>query len=327
MLKSLFFLSCFIVVSIVQAHAEIDVWLDVDPATGMIQKDVDDGLAMIQTFHSPSLKVRGISVVFGNSPLKRGIGIAEQIVEEFGPEDINPYIGAASAADFGADSPAVAAMAKALEDGPMTILALGPLTNVGTLLKNHPELHSKIESIILVAARRENQVFRPKAESLNVFPDFNFEQDPAAMAALLETEVPLVYAPWEVSSHLWITQDDLDMLQATGGTGEYVALKSRSWIRMWKRMFDTDGFNPFDTLAVAWLTHPELIESMEVTTWIDPREGMLDEDGKPLPSHLLVADDQGSGRSAIYCYRPSPELKAIILQRLMGDPSPMTGNE
>ena len=43
-----------------------DVWLDVDTATGI--GDVDDGLMLIQSFHSPEVKIRGISVVFGNAP-------------------------------------------------------------------------------------------------------------------------------------------------------------------------------------------------------------------------------------------------------------------
>ena len=318
-MRRLFWITIGVLTIIVPVYAgPIDVWLDVDPAIGMIEKDVDDGLAMIQAFHSPELRVHGISVVFGNSPLDRGIDIAEEVATRFGAPGLSVYPGAASAKDFGNDSPAVAAMVSGLEQRPMTILALGPLTNVGTLLKNHPEVHERIAQIIMVAARRPGQVFRPLPESENVFPDFNFENDPASMQAILDSKVPLVYAPWEVSSHLWITNEDLDALGATGAPGEYIAKKSGSWIRMWKRMFGTEGFNPFDTLAVAWLTHPELIEHVEVGTWIDPREGSTGVDGQPPVPHLLADPDRAGGRRAIYCYRPRPELKRILLDRLAG---------
>lgn len=318
-MRRIFWIGVGVLTMVVPVFAEpIDVWLDVDPAIGMIEKDVDDGLAMIQAFHSPELTVHGISVVFGNSPLEWGIGLAEEVTTRFGAPELSVYPGAASAGDFGNETPAIAAMVSALEQRPMTILALGPLTNIGTLLKNHPEVHDRIPQIVMVAARRPEQVFRPLPKSENVFPDFNFESDPASMQAILDSEVPIVYAPWEVSSHLWITNDDLDALRATGGSGEYIAKKSGSWIRMWKRMFETEGFNPFDTLAVAWLTHPDLIERAEVGTWIDLREGITGADGQPPVPHLLADRNRDGGRRAIYCYRPLPELKGVLLDRLAG---------
>ena len=41
-----------------------------------------------------------------------------------------------------------------------------------------------------------------------------------------------------------------ETLAKTGPTGAYIAEKSVSRVAMWKRRFDTEGFNPFDTLAL-----------------------------------------------------------------------------
>ena len=49
------------------APAPVPVWIDTDPAIGESDRDVDDGLALIQAFHSPELDIRGVSVVFGNA--------------------------------------------------------------------------------------------------------------------------------------------------------------------------------------------------------------------------------------------------------------------
>lgn len=299
------------------AHAEpIDVWLDVDPAIGMIEKDVDDGLAMIQAFHSPELRIRGVSVNFGNSPLERGYPIAQDVVARFGPEDLPVHSGAASPDDLGKQTDAVDAMAAALAERPLTLLALGPVTNVATLIQKHPGLHDRIEAIVMVAARRPGQIFRPKPESERQFPDFNFESDPRAMEVLLQSAVPLVFAPWEVSSHVWITNANLETLRGSGESGAYIADKSRSWIRMWKRMSDTDGFNPFDTLAIGYLTHPETIQSEEVSVWIDWREGQIDPEGEPVPPHLIADKDAEGGRRAIYCYEPTADFKPMLMERL-----------
>ena len=50
--------------------APLDVWIDTDTAIGVPGADVDDGLALVQAFHSPELVVRGVSSVYGNAPLE-----------------------------------------------------------------------------------------------------------------------------------------------------------------------------------------------------------------------------------------------------------------
>ncbi len=303
------------------AFAETEVWLDVDVAAGIPQRDVDDALAMIQAFHSPSLVVRGVSAVYGNAPLKDGLPIAREVAETFGPAGMVVHAGAAGPEELGETNDAVEAMAAALRSGPMTILALGPLTNVGSLLRLHADLEDRIEAIVIVAARRPGQRFTyPEAKGRS-FQDFNFENDPEAMQVILDTNIDLVFAPWEVSSHVWITQGDLDELHATGGSGAWIAERSGSWIALWKSAFGQEGFNPFDTLAVAWVTHPELIETMRVRAWIE--EGPDDTVAKgaePVPDkpYLLVQEDADALRSVLYAYRPKAGLKAIVLERLAG---------
>ncbi len=63
----------------VEPAKPIDVWIDVDTATG--SGDVDDGLMLIQAFHSPEVNIRGISVVFGNAPLDQALPIARTITQ------------------------------------------------------------------------------------------------------------------------------------------------------------------------------------------------------------------------------------------------------
>jgi len=302
------------------ARAATDVWLDVDPAAGMFERDVDDGLAMIQAFHSPELNIKGVSVVFGNSPLEDGLRIAKEITGKFGPEGLEVYRGAESAELLGVDTEAVEAMAAALEEGPLTLLAVGPLTNAATLLMNYPHLHDRIDALVVVAGRRPGQRFRPDAAPDNVaFPDANFEHDPAAMREILKTEAPLVMAPWEVSSHVWITHTDLERLAESGASGKWIAEQSESWIKRWERIMKVDGFNPFDTLAIGHVTHPGLIRCMNVGVWIEE----LPDDLAPAGSnrtkpYLLVDPDRRDLPQAVYCYEPEAEFKELLMERLSG---------
>lgn len=304
-----------------ETDGKIDVWLDVDTATGV--GDVDDGLMLIQVFHSPELHVRGLSVVFGNTSLERAVPIAKEIVRKFGPAELSVVAGAATHDQLGEQTDAVSAMAAALEEKPMVILAVGPVTNVASLVMLHPELQDRIESIVMVAARRPGQKFVSSERQKRPHPDANFDHDPEAMRVLLDTKIPLVFAPWEVSSKVWITRDDLATLRKTGGSGAWIAETSVYWITGWELAITNKGFNPFDTLAAGWVTHPDLFESVPVTVRIEelPDDRAVDASGdepatKP---YLLVEEVEGSDGRIVYCHTPRPQFKSILLERLAGD--------
>ena len=316
--------------------APIDVWLDVDPAAGLPEHEVDDALAMIQAFHSPELCVRGVSIVYGNAPLGQALPIGREVAARFGPPALGVHAGAAHRDQLGAPTAAVDAIAAALRERPLTVLALGPLTNVASLLRRHPELHDRVERVVAVAGRRPGQEFRASAMQAEPFPDFNFENDPDAARVLLESRVPIVLAPWEVSSHVLITSADLDALAPSGESGAWLARNCRSWLALWRERFGVDGFNPFDTLAVSAVTHPASIACCDVALAIEAvppgsvrsRSGQRDASSAtstapPLRSDLqLIADaERPGGRRATYCYKPSPELKPILLERLARRPA------
>ena len=82
----------------------MDVWIDTDPAIGIPNCDVDDGLALIQAFHSPELRIRGVSAVFGNAPLEQAYPLAREVCERFGPPGLPVLEGAASKSDLGRDN-------------------------------------------------------------------------------------------------------------------------------------------------------------------------------------------------------------------------------
>lgn len=307
-----------------------DVWLDIDTATGV--GDVDDGIMLLQALRSPELRIRGVSVLFGNATLDKAVPIARHILDRYGPGDLTAVPGAATADELFKPTAAVEAMARALRDRPMHLVAVGPLTNVATLLYRHPELHDRIESIVMVAARRPGQRFVVVEDQPRPFPDANFEKDVPAMRVVLDSDVPLVFAPWEVSTSLWLHDADLDALRETGGSGAWVERTSFYWQKRWETGLGTDGFTPFDTLAIAWFTHRDELQRMPVSVAIEtgPDDGGRPyhrTPGEPKP-YLVVRDPEMGQRRAVYLYRASPQVKQALLDRLAGrdgDPGPPSG--
>jgi inosine-uridine nucleoside N-ribohydrolase len=307
------------------AAPPVPVWIDTDPAIGEIERDVDDGVALVQAFHSPELDIRGVSVVFGNAALDRGLPIARHLVSEFGPPGMRVFAGAATADDVARETDASRALAAALRAGPLTILALGPATNVATVLAKHPELASRVTRVIAVAGRRPGQRFTTGSANTAGHRDFNFELDPRAFQVLLDAKVELVLAPFELSAKVWIRSDDLDRLAASASpAARALVAPARAWLALWGRLFGVDGFNPFDTLAVAYAISPAGFACETLPARIDTLADDVTEAGvqgvkvdrKP---YLLASRDLPGARSRVtYCSTAPASFKQDLLARLTG---------
>ena len=305
------------------APGPVPVWIDTDPAIGEPERDVDDGLALVQAFHSPELDIRGVSVVFGNAELDRGLPIARRLVGEFGPPDLNVYRGAAKASDLSKETEASRALAAALRAAPLTILALGPATNVAAVLSKHPELAPRVTRVIAVAGRRPGQRFSTGSTNKAGHRDFNFELDPRAFQVLLDAKIEVVLAPFEISSKIWIRNEDLDRLAASRSpAARGLVAPSRSWLTLWTRLFGVDGFNPFDTVAVAYAISPAGFACEALKARIETLADDVTEPGvqgvtvdrKP---YLLVSNAlNGATGRVIYCATAPASFKQDLLTRL-----------
>ncbi len=299
------------------------VWIDTDPAIGEPERDVDDGFALLQAFRSPELNIRGVSVVFGNAPFDQGLPIAQGLVRQWGPEGLRVFGGASSAEARGKETDATRALAETLRQGPLTILALGPATNVATLLERHPELAKRIVRIVAVAGRRPGQRFRTGTVNVRGHRDFNFELDPEAFRVVIASKVPLVLTPFEISSQVWIEAADIDRLATGPPAARALAAPAKAWLGLWQRLFSVNGFNPFDTLAVGYVVSPNgfACESLPIEIQTLPDDitepGMQGTTVSSKP-YLLVSDSiKSSPRRALYCSTPPARFKSDLLHRLL----------
>jgi len=316
-LSSLLFLVSLCALS-TEGQTKIPVWIDTDPSVERGGHEVDDGFALLQAFHSPELQIQGVSIVFGNAPLPKAWQIGAEIVEKFGPKGLRAYRGAASSEDMGKETDASKALALALQHGPVNILAIGPVTNVGTVLKLHPELAKNVVQIIAVAGRRPGQRFLSGPNQAHGFRDLNFELDPAAFQVLLDANVPVVLAPWEISSKVWIKREDLERLEHGGPDVQYLVPPAMDWLTWWHDNLGANGFNPFDTLAVGYLTSPDLFQCMKLKIRINsgPDDTGSETASKTKP-FLIVSPNQDSSHTATYCSDVNSRFKEDLLVRLL----------
>ena len=303
-----------------------DVWIDTDPSIGVPLHEADDGFALVQAFHSPEIRIRGLSTTYGNAGLATTTRIAREMAGRFGGaagiNETHVYAGAASARELGQPTAATEALRAALAERPLTYLALAPLTNLGTFLTLHPEAARRIERVIFVGGRSPGVRFRAGRWNPYEFTDGNFHKDHAAAAILLSVGPLLTLVPVECALQLLLTPRELDRIGREGGeSGRYLATKARLWMNLWRLCFAVPGAVIFDCFAVLAATHPQLLETerRHVSITHDPSGATVT---NPRNVHLLASPAPGEkpAREALFCRRPLDGARAVLMERLLARP-------
>lgn len=247
------------------------VWIDTDPTVIRGGHEVDDGIAIALAFRSPEINVIGVSSIFGNGDIDCCHASALEIVGAFGPADLPVFRGAAAAGDFRA-TPAARALIAAIRSTPppgLTIVALGPLTNIATALALVPELADHIFRIIWVAGRLPDQQFRASSRQKQPFPDLNFEADSAAARTVLASTVRLALTSWTVCSRVRFGTSHLAKLANGDPALSALIDPIDDWLDLWHSDFGLDYFMPFDTLAIACACHIGDVTGFDGVVWIE----------------------------------------------------------
>ncbi len=259
------------------AHSVI---IDCDPGT-------DDAVALLLAFGSPELDIRAITVAGGNAGLGRTlanalslVALAGSSVPVHGGAD-RPLLGAYGfAPDIHGDdglggialpasaAPAPALAADALRENlrgaaqPVTLVGIGPVTNIALALITEPALAANIGKIVLMAGSWGEGNTTPSAE-------FNVWNDPEAFAVLLACGRPLVLAPLELTAHALVTDARIGALRARGdGASLRTACDILDSVPR-SRRFGGLGFALHDPCTVAWLLRPELFTTRECPVTVD----------------------------------------------------------
>jgi inosine-uridine nucleoside N-ribohydrolase len=158
------------------------------------------------------------------------------------------------------------------------------MTNIGTLIKNHPDIIPQIERILICAARTPDLPFNPGNGKLNVF-DYNYELDNASMDVLLNSTIPLEFAGYEPSSYTHIGNIDLASLDKTNQADKWLFDIVQPWMELNEKYFGVRGFIPFDCATLGLLTHPEYFtyyENIPIKVNYKRNDALVMQPDKPL---------------------------------------------
>jgi inosine-uridine nucleoside N-ribohydrolase len=254
------------------------ILLDCDPGH-------DDAIALLLALASPELELLGVTTVAGNQTLEKTTANAIRVLEFAGRADVTvaagadrplvrePFVAAYVHGETGLDGPdlpppqsapvnrhAVDFLADKIRevDGQVTLVPVGPLTNVALLLALHPD--ARPERIVLMGGAIAEGNVTPAAE-------FNIWCDPEAAARVFASGIDVTMVGLDVTHKALFTPAQIGRL--TGRVGELVTELLRFYERFHREVYDFDGAPIHDAVAVAHVMRPDLVETKHLNVEID----------------------------------------------------------
>jgi inosine-uridine nucleoside N-ribohydrolase len=249
------------------------VIIDTDPG-------VDDALALLLAMRSPELKIEAITPVAGNVPLELTLPNALRMVEIAGRTDIPVAAGAKSpllrrlvTATYAhgenglggavfpepktkpATQPAAEMICQIVRKSPgeITLLTIGPLTNVATALNMDSELAGMIRGLVMMGGSLSGGNITPAAE-------FNIYVDPEAAKIVFQSGIPITMVGLDVTRKTSLTEEHLRQLRAgQNPVSQAAAAIAGNAIQHNRERGFLVGPNMHDSLAIAAFIDPSLL--------------------------------------------------------------------
>jgi pyrimidine-specific ribonucleoside hydrolase len=258
--------------------------IDTDPG-------IDDALAILLALASPEVDLRLVTTVHGNVELARTTENALRVLHLAGRSDVPVAAGAVTSlvhaqperaghvhGETGLGgvalppSPAavdprhaVVALAELLlaTPQPVTVAAIGPLTNLALLLGVFPEAAARIGRLVVMggsAARGGN---------VTAAAEFNVWADAEAAQRVLTSGLPTVLVGLDVTLPTVLTAAGIDRFRAAGPVGATAAAVLQRYVEEQRSRTGTDGVVVHDALALTEAIAPGTLGTVRRDVVVD----------------------------------------------------------
>ena len=294
-------------------HQKHAVFLDTD-----IGDDIDDALALALILQSSEIALQGVSTVFGDT--HRRAHLAAHLLRVFGREDIPVAAGVATPLqrrhrpsgvpqaailDEREKLPEISALSgpelliqTALShQKPLTLICIGPLTNVATALTIEPCINMAIGNIVMMGG-----------SSCIPWAEWNVRSDIKAARVVLESGVPVMLIGFDVTTRCQLRACDIEQLRCCSSPQTQLLSKL---LAVWQR-HRPRGQSSFpylhDPLTVAALCQPELFRFRQMMVRVVTQG--------PFKGYMLPRVMQGSWVNAAVDIQ-SGQARDWIMRRLL----------
>ncbi len=250
----------------------------------------DDAFALLVAARAPELKLLAVTSVAGNQTLDKTTLNARRVMTMAGLRDVPVAAGMASPLlralhtvphihgvsgldgyDFGppevelAPEHAVDLMIRVVGESPepVTLVPVGPLTNVAMALLRAPEIKDQVARIVLMGGAAELGNVTPAAE-------FNIYVDPEAAAIVFGAGIPITMVGLDATHKARVRPAERERIRNLGNpVGQMVAELMIWYGQFHRRKYGWDDPPVHDALAVAAVIRPDLIETRHVNVVVE----------------------------------------------------------
>ena len=253
--------------------------IDTDPG-------VDDSLAIFVALNSPELEVLGLTTIFGNAVTTTCTENALRLLEIAERTDIPVAEGAhiplngnfRGAATFvhgdngqgnaelslpttkSLEVDAVTFLKETIETHPneITLVPVGPLTNIANLLTQHPGVDKKIKEIVLMGGNAQTPGnATPTAEA-------NILNDPEAADIVFSAQCEITMVGLDVTNNVFMSEEQVNTLGSfNNAKSKHINKINPFYFSFLKNFFEENGMPIHDSSAVTYLVHPEYFETIQ----------------------------------------------------------------
>lgn len=313
--------------------------IDTDPAMGSKGGDPEDGFAILLALRSPEVDGVGITVVQGNVPVDHGYPNALHLMELVGRTDVPVLAGVEAPMNPArktqvewltrrgelprlvprrepapGDPHAVDFLIQTVldEPGAITLVTIGPLTNVATALERAPEMAGKLAGVVAMAgAATVPGNITPAAE-------FNVWADPEAADVVFRAGMPLTMVGLDVCEQ---THLGLETVQRVGQGGtelaRFVAEAVTPWIELRRRISGEADLHLYDSLAVATAFRPDFVHVEDSWVAIET-EGRLTQGETVAHRGILLKASRHEPNAKIALEVDAEAFEAFFEERVLG---------
>jgi inosine-uridine nucleoside N-ribohydrolase len=261
--------------------ARTRVVIDTDPG-------VDDAVAILLALARDELDVLALTTVAGNVAIDKTTLNARRLVDLSGRRDVlvargaaRPLAGVAGDASevHGADGlgdqvwdeprtpetdeTAVELLGRLADEGPLTVIAIGPLTNLATALARDPLFDTRVERLVVMGGASFQGNVTPAAE-------FNIWSDPEAAVRVFAGRWPITVLPLDLTHQAVLRDDDLAFLRGLGTrVGERCAQMLEPYAAYHERWYANRDIIMHDAAAVYAVLDPSAITTQGVTVAVE----------------------------------------------------------
>jgi inosine-uridine nucleoside N-ribohydrolase len=241
-------------------QTRMKVVLDTDIGT-----DIDDAWALGYALKSPSFDLLGVSVSDADTPARARI--ACKLLHRLGRTDVPVAVGRQTPAvppnrvdyqftwaeDFQAYKPATTPAVEFLADlirknpGEVTLIAVGPLQNIGDLVRLHPDVVPLVRRVVLMSGSVGANAFSP-----GPVPEWNVRLAIPEAQTVYAAAWPLTIVPLDSTTYVRLEDQERETLRKAG-TPLVVALEAL--LRLWTSG-PSSRMTLHDQLAIAEAQHP-----------------------------------------------------------------------